>query len=184
MKSILKNNGRKGDWMQTYTGKAFYPFDPRPEDFDIEDIAHALSMLCRYGGHCLYFYSVAEHCVLMSCVAARENALWALMHDATEAYIGDMIRPLKWHMPKFKEVEDVLMDHIAEVFGLSRPMPEEIKILDNSMLAMERNHIMSKPPYSWELTEDAPGGTSPFFWTPYEAETAFLNRYSDLTASK
>jgi hypothetical protein len=86
---------RRGDWMQTFTGRAFYPLDPRPEDIDPVDIAHALSLICRYGGHSSRFYSVAEHCVLMSHAVAPEHALWALLHDATEAYLGDMIRPLK-----------------------------------------------------------------------------------------
>src|SRR5438128_12538670 len=84
----------RGDWMQTYTGRAFYPLDPRLDDICIEDIAHALSMLCRYGGQCQEFYSVAEHSVLMSYAVNPQHALWALLHDATESYMGDLIRPL------------------------------------------------------------------------------------------
>jgi hypothetical protein len=66
----------RGDWIQTATGRPFWPIDPRPEDIDIEDIAHALSMLCRFGGHCLRFYSVAEHSVLLSQYVAPEHKLW------------------------------------------------------------------------------------------------------------
>jgi hypothetical protein len=76
---------RRGDWMQTFTGRRFWPLDPRGEDVLIEDIAHALSLLTRYGGHCTRFYSVAEHSVLLARAATPENALWLLLHDASEA---------------------------------------------------------------------------------------------------
>lgn len=85
---------RRGDWMMTYSGRAFWPLDPRADEIDPLDIAHALSMLCRYGGHVRRFYSVAEHCVLMSHAVAPEHALWALLHDATEAYMVDLPRPI------------------------------------------------------------------------------------------
>ena len=86
---------RTGNWMQTFSGMKYYPHDPRPEDFKIEDIAHALSMLCRYNGQCQEFMSVGQHSVLMSYYVSKENALWALLHDASDAYMGDMIRPIK-----------------------------------------------------------------------------------------
>src|SRR5690349_636686 len=109
----------RGSWMQTFTGRQFYPLDPRLDEIDPLDIAHALSMICRYGGHTKHFYSVAEHCLLMSHAVAPEYALWALLHDATEAYVGDMVRPLKHHMPDYRQIEDNLMEVIAERFGLS-----------------------------------------------------------------
>ena len=77
---------RIGSWLQTYTGKKFYPFDPREEEVDILDIAHALSQLCRFGGHTKEFYSVAEHCVLVSMCCPSEVKLLGLLHDAAEAY--------------------------------------------------------------------------------------------------
>ena len=73
---------RKGNWMQTFTGRQFWPADPRADEIDIRDIAHALSMQCRYAGHCTQFYSVAEHCVLLA-NAIPEQKLWALLHDAS-----------------------------------------------------------------------------------------------------
>src|SRR4051812_20612492 len=100
MTTVRERDWLRGDWMQTYTGRAFWPLDAQPEDVDPLDIAAALSMLCRYGGHVSRFYSVAEHCLLMSEAVAPEHALWALLHDATEAYMGDMVRPLKRQMPE------------------------------------------------------------------------------------
>ena len=80
------STSRNGDWLQTFTGKAFFPLDPRPEEMDIFDIAHALSNLCRYGGHCNKFYSVAEHSVLVSILCrlyyGEQVALQGLLHDA------------------------------------------------------------------------------------------------------
>src|SRR5690242_11754504 len=86
---------RRGDWMQTYTGRRFWPLDPRVDDIDIGDIAHHLSLVCRFAGACREFYSVAQHCVGVSYVCDPKDALWGLLHDAAEAYVGDMVRPLK-----------------------------------------------------------------------------------------
>ena len=81
---------RNGSWLQTYTGIQFWPLDPRPEEIDIQDIAHALSLLCRFNGHCQRFYSVAEHSVHVSTILAPEFGLWGLLHDAAEAYLSDI----------------------------------------------------------------------------------------------
>lgn len=123
----------RGNFMQSYTGKKFYSLDPRPEDIDIVDIAHALSMQCRYNGHYRRFYSVAEHCVLLSKLFTAEYALWALLHDETEAYVGDMVRPLKAHLPDYCAAEDRVMIAIAERFGLeSAVMPPEVVAADTA----------------------------------------------------
>ena len=85
-------------WIQTYTGRKFHPLRPRVAEVDVRDIAHALSLKCRFGGHCRVFYSVAEHSVRVSRVLeakGRELAVWGLMHDAGEAYLPDVGRPVK-----------------------------------------------------------------------------------------
>ncbi len=81
---------RRGDWIQVRSGRKFHPLDPRPEDVDINDIAHALSNLCRFTGHCTDFYSVAQHSVIASQIVPPASALAALLHDASEAYMGDI----------------------------------------------------------------------------------------------
>ena len=86
---------RVGDWIQTMSGVIFYPLDPRPEEIRIEDIAHALSHQCRFAGHCREFYSVAEHSVRVSRELPQEFMLWGLLHDASEAYLVDLPRPIK-----------------------------------------------------------------------------------------
>lgn len=111
------NNSRlRGDWIQTYSGRAFYPLAPYPQDVCIEDIAHALSQLCRFGGHCRRFYSVAEHSVLLSRVVVPEFQLWALLHDASEAYLVDVPRPIKKQLPAYVEAERRVMAAICARF--------------------------------------------------------------------
>lgn len=172
-------NALRGDWMQTATGRAFYPLDPRPDEIHLADIASALSKLCRYGGHTRQFYSVAEHCVLLAEKASPEFQLAALMHDASEAYLSDVIRPIKPALANYFAIEARLEKTIAERFNLPWPMPAEVKRLDNAILADERDQAMTRPPQDWKLTEPALGVTLRF-WTPekaaFEFEAAF-NRY-------
>lgn len=172
----------RGDWMQTFTGKAFYPLDPRVEDVAPADIAHALSLICRYGGHTRTFYSVAEHCVLMSHHVSPENALWALLHDATEAYVGDMVRPLKHSMPAYREVEDRLMRVICDRFGLPYDCPAEVKAADTRILVDERAALMADPPMPWTAIEQVPGLNAYVYgWPPDVAERDYLARLVELT---
>lgn len=164
---------RIGDWMQTSTGRAFWPLDPRPSEIHIEDIAAALSKLCRYGGHCKQFYSVAEHCVLMARAAPDGHRLSALLHDASEAYLSDVIRPIKRHIPQYGVIEAALESAIATRFGLPYPLPAEVKRLDNGILADERDQVMRTPPQDWGLREPAIGVIIEF-WAPDKAEFEFL----------
>ncbi len=179
---MTATTSRCGDWMQTFTGRAFYPMDPRVEDIDPLDIAHALSLLCRYGGHVNRFYSVAEHCVLMSYAVAPENALWALLHDATEAYMGDMIRPLKLAMPTYRIAEDHLMKVICDRFGIPATCPTEVKAADNRILRDERAALLRAAPLPWNSIEDVPALGVPIEgWAPVDAESEYLARLRQLT---
>ncbi len=143
---------RVGGWMQTFTGKQFFPLDPDPEDIDIEDIAHALGMLCRYGGHSRRFYSVAEHSVQMSLFApTRELKKWCLAHDMSEAYLVDVPRPIKKYLTNYKAIEEKLSEVIYEKFGLKGPIPPEVTELDNRILLDERDAFMKPPPADWGI---------------------------------
>lgn len=131
--------GRRGDFLKTISQRRFWPLSPEPDDFDIEDIAAALSNLCRYNGHLHLFYSVAEHSILVSRLVKPELALCGLLHDATEAYLSDLARPVK-HMPEFlafRQVEQLLEAPLARKFGLPFPFPPEVKEADNVALAIE-----------------------------------------------
>lgn len=177
---------RKGNYITTFTGKEFYPYDMRPEDFCIEDIAHALSMLCRYGGHCRKFYSVAEHSVLVSKLVPQEHAYVGLMHDATEAYLVDMPRPIKVGFPQYKEMERSIWEHVADKFNLPLTLPDIVEQVDGEMLWHERAAILPPilPGSEWGMGRARPAvvhGELIQCWGPDRAEMRFLNRFEELT---
>lgn len=169
---------RKGDWIQTYTGKKFYPLDPRQEEIDIEDIAHSLSLQCRFNGCCDLFYSIAQHSVNCAEFCARvyhkedqfwqefnldyaeekieydDMVLWALLHDSAEAYCADVPKPIKPYLTNYKEIEDNIMDAIAEKFQLPELGLEHkafLKSIDTLMLMVEYNELgmAKKAPNPW-----------------------------------
>lgn len=174
------------DWIQTFTGKQFWPLEPRIEDIDINDIAHALSNLCRYGGHVEQFYSVAQHCVLVSRVVPQEHALRGLLHDASEAYLIDVPRPIKRSegMEVYRAAEKRLEAAIYTRFGLSPEDPECIKTADNQLLRTEQRDLMKPAPAEWK---DYRVGALPetiIPWTPLASRRAFLTRFNELTTGK
>lgn len=163
--------------MQTRGGRQFWPLDPRPEEIHIEDIASALSKLCRYGGHCLRFYSVAEHCVHVAAAAPADLKLAALLHDASEAYLQDVIRPIKSHLTNYFAIEADLERCVATRFGLVWPIPVEVKRLDTAILADERDQAMAAPPMPWPQTTEPPINAVLQFWNPERAEQEFLSSF-------
>lgn len=171
-----RQNRRAGDWMQMGSGIAFWPLDPRAEEVRLEDIAHSLSLLCRFGGHCNRFYSVAEHSVHVSRLVSPEAALWGLLHDASEAYVIDLPRPLKRMLPGYSLIEDRVHRAIAEHFGLPAEIPEEVKAADNAMLMAEAAQIMTVPPMPWEETMQ-PAEITLGCWTPEVARWSFLREF-------
>lgn len=132
---------RRGDWMMTYTGRRFWPLDPRPDDVSWVDIAHALSLSCRYGGHAQRFYSVAEHSVLLARHFGRHGqpqlARYALLHDAAEAYVADVIRPIKRELPAFRQIEAPIEAQILVLAGLDPEIPAAVKAADSAIVADE-----------------------------------------------
>jgi 5'-deoxynucleotidase YfbR-like HD superfamily hydrolase len=176
--------------MQTYTGRQFFPLDPRDEDIDELDIAHALSLICRYGGHVDTFYSVAEHSVLVSEAVPEEFALVGLLHDAAEAYVGDMVRPLKATMTTYRAAEDRLLGMIMEKYGLpfnfGYDLPRKVKEVDNRILLDERDYLMKAPPERWHQDTDGSKrlGVTIDCLDPQDAEERFRYRLKELTDGK
>ncbi len=125
-------------YLQTQSGRVIDVTDPKPEDIDIGDIAHALSQLCRFGGHTSRFYSVAEHSVRVSSIVPPEHALQGLLHDATEAYLVDMPSPIKRLLPEYYLLEQRLWHVIADKFGVPREMHESVKEIDARICISEK----------------------------------------------
>lgn len=172
---------RFGDWIETYSGRKFHLLDCRPGDFDIVDIAHALSFICRYNGHTKRFYSVAEHSLYISYACPPDLALWALLHDSPEAYIGDVTRPLKPYLKDYKAIERRIMAAICEQFGLAPDQPPEIKELDSRILHNERRDMMADTSNPWNLPgEPIPGLVIEGFDT-FSAYGLFMARFKELT---
>jgi hypothetical protein len=168
------------DWLQTFTGKPFWPLEPELGEIDIVDIAHALSMQCRYAGHTREFYSVAEHSVLISYAVSPENALWGLLHDATEAYLVDLPKPVKPFLPDYKAAEKYLMQVIMLHFGLPQIEPPEVKQMDTLILFNERAALLNTSVLDWTLTGEPIPGIQIEAWSPKIAEAMFLNRFEEL----
>lgn len=160
-------------------GGTYFDFlDPQGSEFTIQDVAHGLSMVCRFAGHCRTFYSVAQHCVHMSHQVPPEHALAALMHDAAEAFIGDVSRPLKDLLPQYRVLEKQIEAAVFQRFGVTLPLDPCIKEADIRMLATEQIQLMRNRD-DWDYTR----GRQPFSleiptWTPEDARREFLNRYA------
>ena len=172
---------RKGDWAQTYMGKQFWPLDPRPEEVDIRDIAHSLANTCRFNGHCNEFYSVAQHSYLVSNIVNPQNALAALLHDASEAYTGDLIQPIKKNLREFSEIEEKVQEAVFEHFNIKKWDHDQIVKADMILLFTEMRDLMKKPPKKWDHSDKyKPLDEKIIPLTPRKAETLFLGRYNEL----
>ncbi len=163
-----------GVWMETYTGSKFHFTKPQPEEIKILDIAHHLSLLCRYTGACRLFYSVAEHCLRVSHLVPKELKLAALLHDAAEAYINDISRPVKY-AHKLDETEAIITKAVDSKFGIDSHHPL-IKEADNILLATEARDLMANMTDWKKLPEPLPDKiTEPL--TPAAAEFTFLHYF-------
>lgn len=160
--------------IQTYTGRWIDPLNPEPEQIVIEDIAHSLSLQCRFNGHCLSFYSVADHCIRVAWALSDKFSKWGLFHDAAEAYLPDMPRPIRRVLPGYKELEDVFLKVIAVRFDLPWPIPDEVYLMDDRMLMSEKRDMLIPTDHPWvDRAEPLPGKIVPM--SGREAEKAFLS---------
>lgn len=168
-------------FVQTRSGIPFFPLAPVVQDIEMRDIAHSLSLLCRYNGHTSRFYSVAEHCVLLSRAVDREHARWALLHDATEAYVGDLVWPLKEEVPDYKRIEDGVMLAVCEKFGLDHVQPDQVKEFDRRIVLDEREALMSPARTPWPALEGfSPLGVQVEGWSPDRAKSEYTSRFRQL----
>ncbi len=180
-----------GPYLQTVSGRFVNPFDPDPEQLDIGDITRALANTCRFGGHCRSFYSVAQHSVIVSELVEQrggdaEDAFAALMHDATEAYLGDMPHPIKHRSAlgeAFKAAEKDLERAINERFNIKPDVPE-IKRADRALLATERRAVSTEDWHWPELEGVEPLDLELIPWPPDEAAERFKARYEQLEAAR
>lgn len=170
---------RKGDWLGTRSGKRFYPLDPQPEDVDLKDIALALSRICRFNGHTKKFYSVADHCLnvqqyLSLYGASTKIQLYGLLHDASEAYVCDIPKPLKIHLVGYSEIEKGVQKAIYEAFALPEPYPIEeefVKHADQYIFAVEAKELMNVTA-DWKLAKVPLGEVAPSY---QKAEKLYLH---------
>ena len=173
----------------TYAGRAIDPMRATEDDIDLTDIAHSTANLCRYTGHVRKFYSVAEHSVRVSEYIERETgsislALTGLMHDASEAYLGDVARPVKDNNEVgrlYKLAEDKLMKLISKKFGTEWPLPEIVGFADYVLLRTEQRDLMPYPNDLYSLEDEPTLDKVIEPWGPEKAERKFLERYEILT---
>jgi hypothetical protein len=166
-------------WIQTYTGKKFYPMHIKPEDISIKDIAHALSLQCRFSGHCKQFYSVAEHSVLVASFCSESEKFHGLLHDASEAFIHDLAYPIKQmtQMAGYREIESIIQAAIYNKFRLDPIEPSGVKRADITVLSIEARSLMGVILPGWNNLDlpALPLNVVPLL--PAEAERLFLSTF-------
>ena len=174
---------KRGLWIHTNSGKQFYAFDPSPDMVDINDIANGLSKLCRYAGQCDEFYSVAQHSVIISKFVSPEHALAGLLHDAAEAYLTDIPRPIK-HMFNehagnlFSNTESAIFAAVAERFEISSEIPEEVHQADYNIVCDEASVLFAEAPEWTKWYHPLGVHIKPVGWRA--ARTMFLQRFEEL----
>ena len=192
------NTETRGPWLETFSGVHFHPLDPHPEDVRIEDIAHALSNVCRYAGHSRFFYSVAEHSVYVAGLVRPELRLAALVHDGGEAYTGDWPRPLKhpgggegleatraarW----YRWIENKNRAAIHQALGLDWPLEKndglEIDRADFRVLSTEARDVMSGGA-DWGMELAPVPSLRIAGWSPKHAEGRFLAAFKAMRGTR
>jgi 5'-deoxynucleotidase YfbR-like HD superfamily hydrolase len=165
-------------------GGSYFDYEaPESSEFTIEDIAHGLSMTCRFAGHCGWHYSVAQHSVHVSNFVPKQFAYEGLMHDAPEFAVGDMAKPLKVMCPDYTVIERRVEVAVFKRFNVRSPLPVSVKEVDIRMLATEQRQLM-KNRDDWDYTR----GRAPYdfqipVWSPAEAKQQFLARFTELSSS-
>lgn len=186
----------KQPWITMHSGKKFYPFNPRACDVDIRNIAHSLSLQCRWNGQIKCHYSVSQHSVMVSRIIEEthpEHALEAFCHDFGECYVGDLPSPIKAELPDFKAMEEAVERAISRKFGLRFPFHESIKRADTTALVTEAVYLFDRP-LQWVIQnintrkEICQNMIRHDLWEPpwdaMEAEVNFYRRWTELTEKR
>jgi 5'-nucleotidase len=180
-------------WTHSFTGKKLFPLDMRPDDIDIVDIAHALSNINRFAGHTSRPYSVAQHSVLVSHHCAPQDAIWGLLHDASEYVVCDLCRPVK-RLPglaDYRAAEYRAMLAVCDRFGLELTMPPSVQRADELLLVSEAKYFFGHQPLYHEWLHRPENGfrilddlsvLKPWGWRV--ARARFLDRFNELTGSR
>lgn len=171
-------------WIQTFSGVKFDLARPRPDMVNIQDIAHSLANMCRWAGHTSFFYSVAQHSIIVSDLLPDEDKLWGLLHDAPEAYMGDWASPLKRLIPELYSLEQKLENAIWIALRLQTPKPRSVKAMDLMVLVTEADQLLGPPPEPWFPPNVNPLSIKIEPWAPHVAEREFLSRYTRLEAAR
>ena len=173
-------------YILTYKKVEFYPLEPKTEDIDVEDIAHALSLLCRANGHFKHFYSVGLHSLNCAYEAkargySKRVMLGCLLHDGSEAYLADITRPVKKHLQKYLEIEEVLQDKIFEKWipGLTPEEKKQIFEIDDAILYYEFLDLFKEKIF--DVTPTLVSSPRFEFIEFSSVEQEFLQLFSDLT---
>lgn len=176
-------------YIVTASGEEFWFLNPALETIKIEDIAASLSKSCRYVGHCRHFYSVAQHSVIVSHMVPPELALEGLLHDASEAYLGDISAPLKRQLPEYQAIEGIVESAIAKKFRLMYNLdlgwPSAVKKADVDILALEKKLLLPESKTPWGILDGAECPDEKLLhhcWQPIVAEIRFLQRFVELAA--
>ena len=164
-------------WITTFTGRKFHYLNPSGNEIYIEDIAHALALTCRFGGHCREFYSVAEHSYRVAMIVDKKDKLAALLHDAHEAYLHDVPRPIKHDILGYREIADRIQGAIYKAFNVTVYYPDHLKFADDVLLATESRDIMPTTQDWAKLPRPLTHKIRPVDWR--FAERVFLDFYSD-----
>jgi len=164
-----------------HSGSYFDFLFPELNEIKIEDIAHGLSMTCRFVGQCNRFYSVAEHSVYVSHLVPEEHAMAALLHDSSEAFLGDVSKPLKNLLSEYMMIEESVERAIFKQYNIPFPLPTCVKEADTIMLVTEQHQVMDNVD-EWVTTLGfKPADINISCWSPDQAKTFFLDRYYELT---
>lgn len=169
----------RGPTILLHSGHYFDLLDPAGSRFELEDIAHGLAHTCRYAGQCDRFYSVAEHSWHASFLVPQELQFAALMHDAAEAFIGDVTRPLKQLLPEYRKIEKLIEAAIADRFLLDDQCSDaEVKRADVAMLAAEQKAMMPAHGSNWAILAGVkPAEVNFRYWSPPEAKEHWTRRF-------